>query len=479
MADLDAAGDLEWRSADRTQVAVDDLGGVDHAVGGEVASVDEVDHVVAGRVGAGDPSRALDDARVDDEPDARRAVGAERTRADVALHERRVGGEVVLGERLDLGRGDLRLEPLEVDLAVAGNADRERLDGAVGVAQLDDHVLQRVAGVPLAVVSVSGDAAQVVACVQEVDERGDRRRVGRVGDARRRHVVVRDRWWHRDAHRLGVRRVVAVRAPHERVLADVERGEELLARRATHRARHRRHDHVRQAEAVERLDVGGAVQRVRLLQPGVVDVERVRVLHHELAPAQQPGAGPRLVAELGLDLVDVQRQVAVRRVEILHEEREQLLVRRGEEEVVAAAVLEPEQVVAVLGPAVRDLVRLPRQERREVHLLEPGGVHLLADDVLDVAVDDPPERQPREPARCRTADVAGPHEQPVRGHLGVGRILAKGPQEQGRHPQHPGKIPAAPDILGGRCLVCGTGRRGVRPTPLFVEGPRYPGKAHE
>ena len=118
------------------------------AVGREVAAVDEVDHVVAGRVGAGDPSRALDDARVDDEPDARRAVGAERPGPDVALHERRVGGEVVLGERLDLGRGDLRLEPLEVDLAVAGHADRERLDGAVGMAQLDDHVLQRVAGVP-------------------------------------------------------------------------------------------------------------------------------------------------------------------------------------------------------------------------------------------------------------------------------------------------------------------------------------------
>ena len=191
MADLDAAGDLERRSTDRTEVAVDDLGGVDHAVGGEVAPVDEVDHVVAGRVGAGDPSRALDDARVDDEPDARRAVGAERPGSDVALDERRVGGEVGLGERLDLGRGDLRLEPLEVDLAVAGNADRQRLDGAVGVAQLDDHVLQRVGGVPVAVITVTRDASQVVACVQEVDERGDRGRVGRVGHARRRHAVVR------------------------------------------------------------------------------------------------------------------------------------------------------------------------------------------------------------------------------------------------------------------------------------------------
>ena len=47
---------------------------------------------------------------------------------DVALGQRRVGGEVVLGERLDLGRRDLRLEPLHVDVAVAGHADRQRLD---------------------------------------------------------------------------------------------------------------------------------------------------------------------------------------------------------------------------------------------------------------------------------------------------------------------------------------------------------------
>ena len=39
-------------------------------------------------------------------------------------------GEVLLGERFDLGRADLRLEPLHVDLAVAGNADRQRLDAS-------------------------------------------------------------------------------------------------------------------------------------------------------------------------------------------------------------------------------------------------------------------------------------------------------------------------------------------------------------
>ena len=42
-----------------------------------------------------------------------------------------------------------------------------------------------------------------------------------------------------------------------------------------------------------------------------VDVEGVRVLHDELAAAHEPEARAQLVAELGLDLVEVQRQLAV------------------------------------------------------------------------------------------------------------------------------------------------------------------------
>ena len=39
------------------------------------------------------------------------------------------------------------------------------------------------------------------------------------------------------------------------------------------------------------------------VEPGRIDVERIRVLHDELPHAQQAGPRPRLVAELGLNLV--------------------------------------------------------------------------------------------------------------------------------------------------------------------------------
>ena len=172
---------------------------------------------------------------------------------------------------------------------------------------------------------------------------------------------------------------------------------------------------------------------VGLLQAGVVDVEAVGVLHHELPAPQQPGSRTRLVPELRLDLVDDERQVLVRRVQVLHEQREHLLVRRRQDEVVEAAVLDAEHGVAVVGPATRQLVGLTGQQRREVDLLEAGPVHLLPDDPLDVLVDDPAERQPGEPAGRGTPDVPRPHQQPVAGDIGVGGVLAQRAEEQRRH----------------------------------------------
>ena len=51
--------------------------------------------------------------------------------------------------------------------------------------------------------------------------------------------------------------------------------------------------------------------RAAFLVTGLIGVEGVRVFHQELATAEQAGARPRLVAELGLHLVQVLRQVAV------------------------------------------------------------------------------------------------------------------------------------------------------------------------
>ena len=380
----------------------------------------------AGDVGAGDPAGALDDARVDEEPDAGLRLLPQRLGTDVALHQRRVLGELGLVHGLDLDRLELALEALLVDVAVAGHADREGFAGAVGVLEHDQHVLERVAGRP-------GTVVARVGLVEVGDEGVDGRGVGGVLGVRGGRVVVRHRRRGGHGDGLDVGGVVAERAADVGVLADGGLGEELLARRAAHRAGGRLDDDVLEAEPVEDPDVGVAVLLVGLLEPGVVDVEGVGVLHDELAAAQQPGAGTRLVAVLGLDLVDRERQVLVGRVEVLHHEGEHLLVRGTEQVVGALAVLEPEDVGAVVRPASARLVGLLGQQRRERQLLGADLVHLVADDVLDPAEDAEPQRQPRVDAGCGTADVAGADEQLVARHLGVVGVVAQGAHEQGRH----------------------------------------------
>ena len=341
------------------------------------------------------------------------------------------------------------------------------------MADHHDDVLQRVGGGPRATIATG----ELGTAVEVVDKRGDRRRVRRVVDRRGRQVVGGPVGWRSDVHGLDIGGKAAVRAAHEGVLTTRDRRQELLTGRPTHRPGHRRDDDERHAEALERLDVSVAVALVRHSEPVIVEIEAVGVLHHELATAQQSGSGTCFVAVLRLDLVDDEGQVLVRRVQILDEQREHLLVRRSEEEVVAAAVLEPEDPVAVLDPPTRCLVGRLGQERREVDLLEPRRVHLGADDVLDVAVHQPPERQPREPPWRGSTDVAGARQQLVAGDLGIGRVLTQRPQEQGRHPQHAGHDTGS----GGSASVpeVSADRRPERQRREPARRPAWPGNASD
>ena len=230
--------------------------------------------------------------------------------------------------------------------------------------------------------------------------------------------------------RLDVGGVVAAGAADVGVLADGRLGQELLGLRAAHGAGLGLDDDVVEAETVEDPDVGVAVLLVGRVEAGVVDVEGVGVLHRELTAAQDTGPGTRLVAVLGLDLVDRQRQVLVGGVQVLHHQGEHLLVGGAEQVVVALAVLQPEDAVAVLGPASARLVGLARQQCREQQLLGADRVHLVADDLLDLAQHPEAQREPGVDAGSGPADVAGADEETMARDLGVRRIIAQGADEE-------------------------------------------------
>ena len=208
--------------------------------------------------------------------------------------------------------------------------------------------------------------------------------------------------------------------------------QELLGARAAHRAAHRGHDNVAQAQALEDAFIGVALSLVGGVQSLVIDVEGVGVLHDELTAADQAGARAGLVAILRLNLVESGGQVLVRGVHVLDEEREHLLVRGGQQVVAALTVIELEQRRAVLFPAVRCLVGVGGDQAREVHLLCTHRVHFLADDVLNLAQRTQAEGQPRVNAGGTAANVTGANQQLVGIDLGVSRVLTQSSQEESR-----------------------------------------------
>ena len=198
-----------------------------------------------------------------------------------------------------------------------------------------------------------------------------------------------------------------------------------------------------------------------------VAVEGVGVLHDELARAQHPGARPRLVAPLGLEVVQQLRELPVRAHVARDVEGQVLLVRQGQHELGAAAVLQLEHlvdVVAAAGPP-----ELGRLEHGHQHLRRADGIHLLADDLLHPAVRAPAGGQPCPEPGGHLAGQPRSHHQLVRYGLGVRRDLLHRGQEIAREAGHAGESIWAPSATA---TAAGSSRG---PPPGAARCPPSPG----
>ena len=226
---------------------------------------------------------------------------------------------------------------------------------------------------------------------------------------------------------LEIGREVAVLAGDERVLARSRRREEVDAELAAH-------DPALRLD-VDRLDpAAGEDPLVRLavrleaaLDAVLVAVERVAVLHHELAEAQEAGARARLVPVLGLEVVPELRQLLVR-LDLARVEGDGLLVRHRQHVRASVAVGDVKDLRD--ADAAGRLPQLGRGEHRHLHLLRADRVHLLADDLLDLAVDAPAERHERPQPGADLAHVAAAHEQLVRNGFRVRGVVAERGKEE-------------------------------------------------
>ena len=311
MADDDRTSDVERATVDRAAVALPELDQVLPAIHAEVAARVRARDVTIDGVRSGHPVLAASDREVGEDLH----VLVEPLRADVALHEpaRR---EVDVVERPHLRREDELAELVDVDLAIAGHQHRGRRAGHV-----EHHALQRLRGLH----------------AQQRGQRLDRRRVRRVDLGERLRPLAR-RLRRLRPRSLGVRQVVAVLAFDEQILADARPSHELVVDAAADLPGIRLDDHQIQTEAVEDPLVRLVHDAVRLAHAVLVAVDRIGVLHQELATAKQPEPRPELVAVLPLDLVDVHRQVAVRRQIAGREQRDDLLLRGAEDQLAIVTI---------------------------------------------------------------------------------------------------------------------------------------------
>ena len=193
------------------------------------------------------------------------------------------------------------------------------------------------------------------------------------------------------------------------------------------------HDHIIYAEASEYPFIGSAFLRVRLLQPFLIDIERIPVFHNKLPPADHTCAGAEFVTVFALYLVQGHRQVLVRCVHIFDHKGKHLFMRGGKKVVGLVPVLEAENIVAVFFPAVGHLIWFTRHHRGEMDFLGTYAVYLFPDNSLDPVQHTESQRQPGIQPRPDFAHVSCTYEEFRRINVSVGRVVAQSAQEQRRH----------------------------------------------
>jgi hypothetical protein len=167
---------------------------------------------------------------------------------------------------------------------------------------------------------------------------------------------------------------------------------------------------------------------------GLVDVERVRVLHDELARAHHAEARADLVAELGLDLVEVDRELPVAADLPAHDVGDHFLVRRAHHEIALVPVFQAQHVGTHLFPAAGLLPQLGGLDHRHHELERAGTVHFLADDPLDLAQGDEAERHPRVKAAAEPVDHPGAQHELLARDVGLGRRFLQRRKVELRNP---------------------------------------------
>ena len=152
----------------------------------------------------------------------------------------------------------------------------------------------------------------------------------------------------------------------------------------------------------------------------------IGILHQKFAGAHHAEARADFVAELELNLIEIDRQLLVAAQFAPRYLGDDFLMGGPIDELAVVAILEAQQFRAVLGPAARFLPQFRRLDGRHAQFQGARAVHFFAHDAFHFAQGAQAERQPDIESRRETADHAGPQHQPVADDFGVGGHLFEG-----------------------------------------------------
>ena len=175
-----------------------------------------------------------------------------------------------------------------------------------------------------------------------------------------------------------------------------------------------------QAHALEDSNVGGIHRLVALAGGFDIAIERVRVLHRELAPAHHAEARPALVAKFGLDVIEIFRQRAVTAQLLARDVGDDFFAGRLDDEVAVVAVFHAQQLGPVLLKAPGLLPQLGWLHDRHQQLDSAGPIHLFANDRFDFANHPQAHRHVAVDAGAEPLDEPGAHHQLMADDLSVG-----------------------------------------------------------
>ena len=150
---------------------------------------------------------------------------------------------------------------------------------------------------------------------------------------------------------------------------------------------------------------------------GLVKVKRIGILHQKFAAAHDAKARAHLVAELPLDVIEIERQVLVAAHTGAENFGDHLFVGGAKQHVARMPVFDAQHFLAVVVIAPRLAPQVRRLDHRHQQLDGPRPVLLLAHNGVDLVEHAQAQRQPGVNAGRLLPDHAGAQHQPMRDNL--------------------------------------------------------------